>query len=281
MFSAARMALGAPQWGPVGKVWSGGKINLNVNNYASLGGGGFLPAYTYPVTTGNSSLATMSTPYGSGFSFTVSDSEVAIWDSTAKAVLLQGTSIAGNGRSDPPGTIVQYTAWINVPSQSFGTGPDVDSGWFLGVLWELHTQANQAHGLSVDTNNTDPHYPTPAWRWDVQYDSGGNNVHSYYGPVITYDTWHRIDAQMYWTQTANGFQRFYVDGVLCGSYTGRTYWTAFGNPYMQFGFYSGIGGVTNYSQFGPTTRQIFATYPEPSVNLSGQGKLKATTTHSP
>jgi hypothetical protein len=247
-----------PQWGAHGQLWSGGAINLNVSSYATLQGGGFLPAWTDPVTSGGSGCTTMTTPYGPGFSFTVTDSDVAIWDSTAKDILLQASNTAIGG-SDQAGTIVQYTTHLNVPSQTISSSSFVQNGYFAGVLFELHTGANQAHGLSVDTSTSNPHHPSPAWRFDVQYDAGGNNIQPYYGPVITYDTWHRIDGQMYWTTTTNGFQRWYVDGTLVGDYSGQTYWTSFGNPYLQFGFYSGLGdGLTNYSQFGPITRQLFA-----------------------
>jgi hypothetical protein len=233
-------------------IWTGGTVTNTIQTFKDTPAA-FVPAWQTPVT-GNPHLTQISTPNGPGFSMTCTDSDVAVWSSQDKTILCQGTQ-AGSS-PDALGTIAQWSTSIYLPTQTF------PPPFFCGLLWEFHTQANQAHSIQLDTSQ---HGKTtaPWWKFYVQYDSGGNNVKTYYsnGPLAL-DTWHQVVMQAKWAADTTGFMQWFVDGVCYANYSGQTYWSSFGKPYLQFGYYSQLGGgLTNTVQFGPSVRRQFSAVP--------------------
>jgi Ca-dependent carbohydrate-binding module xylan-binding len=252
---------------PNAGVWTtGGTITNTITAWSDIVGAE-LPSWHGPPLSNftdlnGGSVLSMTTPYGGGWSFTVPATEATPWNNGIdKALFLQGTQQSGSPPDpDVEGTVAQWTTYINIPTQSFVNA--FFSGWLCG----FHTSGQQGHNLMIDVTNS-PVHPTPAWRMQIPIDSGAINTQSWYGPAITFDVWHKIDVQIYWSNTSSGYERWYIDGVLLGSFSGATWFSNLGNPYLQFGFYaqrnaagtaSSTGGVTNYAQFGPWVRRQFA-----------------------
>jgi hypothetical protein len=239
-----------PAAGPA--IWAGGTVTHTIQSFKDTPAA-FVPAWQTPVT-GNAHLYQITTPHGPGIGMTCTDADTAIWDSTDKVILAQGTQAPSS--PDAENTISQWNTWMYLPSQTF------PAAFFSGVLWEVHTQANQAHSAQIDTNQHGT--PTaPYWKFYIQYDAGGNNVHTYYSTTpIALDVWHQVVIQAKWSQGTDGVMQWFVDGVCYANYQGQTYWTAFGKPYVQFGYYSQRGaGLTNTVQFGPMVRRQFTSIP--------------------
>ena len=234
------------------QIWTGGTITNTIQTFHDTPAA-FVPAWQTPVT-GNAHLTQITTPAGPGFAMTCTDTDVTTWSTQDKAILCQGTQAPSS--PDALGTIAQWTTSIFLPAQTF---PGV---FFSGLLWELHTQATQAHSIQIDTS----HFGTPTapyWKFYIQNDSGGSNVKTYYSSSpITLGAWHQVVLQAKWSTGTDGFIQWFVDGVCWANYTGQTYWSSFGKPYLQFGYYSQLGGgLTNQVQFGPSVRRQFTTVP--------------------
>jgi hypothetical protein len=242
----------AAAWSPTPGIWSGGTLTNTWQQFSDLNSV-FDPAFVAAPVPNNpvAHLQSMTTPYGPGFSFTCSDTDVAIWNSQAKII-----NNRVNNSGDPAGTVVQYTTYINLPSQTFSKTGYTQNGWFTGDLWEFHTNTTNP-SIQVDVTNS-PIAPTPAWRVMLPTDDNVSWT-DFYGPAITFNTWHQLVVQVYWSNTANGFHRWYIDGQLIANHTAANWWSDAGNPFIEYGYYAGRGGVTNYAQFGPLTRQVFAT----------------------
>jgi hypothetical protein len=234
--------------------WGGGTVTDSYKVFSDVPAA-FEPAYTNNPTAytngDGSGITAITTPYGSGFQVVCTDANIATWDGTAKDILLHGHSPG----YDAVGTVGQWTFSFMLPTpQTF------DTNFFTGLLWELHTTANQAHSMQLDSNQHGTG-AAPWYKFYYQSDSGGSTVQTIYKnpalcPKPLLNVWHQVVLQCYWTSTTNGFMRWYVDGQLCANFTGQTYWSAFGNPYLQYGFYSHLGaGLTNTVRYGPVVRQ--------------------------
>jgi hypothetical protein len=238
------VSFAAPVVNPATGIWTGGTVTNTAQFLTDLSSC-YEPAFRSAPVTAFPHLQPETTPYGPGFGFTCTDADVAIWSSSDKTVLARVND------TEHLGTTAQWTFPIYLPSQTF------PNTFFCGLLWELHTLANQAHSIQIDT--TQHGTPTaPWWKVYVQYDSGGNNVHTYYAGPIALNTWHQVVLQAKWAEDSTGFQQWFVDGALIANYSGQTYWASFGDPYLQFGYYSQIGGgLTNTVFFGPIVRRQF------------------------
>ncbi len=185
-------------------IWTGGTVTNTVDELSQLYGC-FEPAWKAAPVAAFPHCEPITTPYGPGFAFTCTDSDVAIWDSTCKDVLAQAWEAPGS--PDVLGTVCQYTIPMYYPTQTFPS-----DGW-SGTHWELHTTANQAHQIGINTAGGHGTPTAPVWRFSVQSTSSGSTNAQFYGPPIVFNTWHQVVLQAYWTETTKGFMRFYVDGV--------------------------------------------------------------------
>src|SRR5574337_435474 len=195
--------------------------------------GVFLPAWTSPAVA-NAHFNTMSTPYGPGWTFTCADTDIATWDSRAKAIIAQY-------QPETIGTEVQWTFYLNLPTQTFL------SDWFCGLLWEFHTNRSSGHHLAIDVTST----PQPCFR--ISRDTGGGATPYYTDPLIL-NHWYQVIMQVKWSLGPDGYIRWIIDGTKWLDYSGATCFPGDGNPYLQFGYYSFTGAGTNYSKFGGITR---------------------------
>jgi hypothetical protein len=196
----------------------------------------FSPAWTSPAVA-NAHFNTMPTPRGPGWTFTCADTDIAQWDSHSKAILARYWP-------ETIGTEVQWTFYLNLPTQTFLPH------WFCGVLWEFHTSTSSGHNLAIDVTST----PQPCFK--ILRDTGGGQegLTPYYTDSLILDHWYQVVMQVKWSLGSDGYIRWFIDGTKWLDYSGATCFPGDGDPYLQFGYYSTIGAGTNYSQFGGITR---------------------------
>ena len=209
-------------------------VGADIANLSDLTGV-FLPAWTGPAVA-NAHFNTMSTPYGPGWTFTCADTDIAIWDSRDKAILAQY-------QPETIGTEVQWTFYLNLPTQTF------IPYWFCGVLWEFHTKTSSGHNLSIDVTST----PQPCFK--IMRDTGGGATPYYYTSALTFNHWYQVIVQVKWSLGSDGYIRWFIDGTKWLDYSGATCFPGDGDPYLQFGYYSSNWAGTNYSQFGGITKR--------------------------
>jgi len=210
-------------------------VSGDIANLSDLTGV-FSPAWTSPAVA-NAHFNTMSTPHGPGWTFTCADTDIAIWDSTAKAILAQY-------QPETIGTEVQWTFYLNLPTQTFLPH------WFCGVLWEFHTKTSSGHNLAIDVTST----PQPCFK--ILRDTGGGpeGLTPYYTDPLILNHWYQVVMEVKWSFGPDGYIRWIIDGTKWLDYSGATCFPDAGNPYLQFGYYSFTGAGINYSQFGGITR---------------------------
>jgi len=240
-------------------VWTSGGVVTNTWQTLADLNAVFVPAWHGPATSFTTSLAQLTAPSGPGFSFTVTDAEQALWDSSSKVTFAQATHQPGKARTgfetpDLVGTVCQYTFNLLMPKQTF------ESTWFCCDCIEFPTSNGPLpFALNVDTTNS-PQRPTPVWRPEFRNSTGANGGYDWvYGPPIVFDVWHKMVFQIYWTANTNGYFRMFLNGQLIANHVGQTYWAALGPSYLQYGFYANRGaGLAGRAQFGPVVRQQFA-----------------------
>ena len=208
-------------------------VGVNIAQLSDLKGV-FLPAWTSPAVA-NAHFNTMPTPYGPGWTFTSVDTDIAIWDSSSKAILAQCYP-------ETIGTEVRWTFYLNLPTQTFLPH------WFCGVLLEFHTQSSAGQGLSIDVTST----PQPCFK--ILRDNGGPLI-PYYTDSLILNHWYQVVMEVKWSLGPDGYVRWFIDGTKWLDYSGATCFPGAGDPYLQFGYYSLRGAGTNYSQFGGITKR--------------------------
>ena len=207
-------------------------VSGDIANLSDLTGV-FSPAWTSPAVA-NAHFNTMPTPYGPGWTFTSVDTDIAIWDSSSKAILAQCYP-------ETIGTEVRWTFYLNLPTQTFLPH------WFCGVLLEFHTNSSAGQGLAIDVTTT----PQPCFK--ILRDNGGPLI-PYYTDSLILNHWYQVVMEVKWSLGPDGYVRWFIDGTKWLDYSGATCFPGAGDPYLQFGYYSLRGAGTNYSQFGGISR---------------------------
>lgn len=247
-------------------IWTtGGTVTDSYSKFADVAAS-FEPAYTSkPISAftnaDGSGITAITTPYGPGFQVVCTDTNTAVWSATSKTLLLHGGQ-----PTDLLGTVAQWEFYVNLPTQVFATGGSSQNGWFTGLLWELHTITSSGMNLQVDCSDANPFNHAPTLKFERQINLGaglapdGSPSYDYfYAPTpIQFNHWYKVDVQVYWTPTSNGWVKVYLDGTLLANSPGPTMFPADGTPYLQYGYYAGKGGEINTVQFGPVVRRQFA-----------------------
>jgi hypothetical protein len=229
---------------------------LNINTFSDLADG-FTSTFVNPVVSKSPEITAISTANGPGFSISCGDTDLAPWDSRSKCILVSPhTGVSWGGYPDRYETIgsqVQWEWYLMLPTQS------IVQDWFCGVLWEYHDSANSGNDITVDVWDS-PINPTPVFR-HIRYPAGGE----YFSPAIVFGHWYHFVLQIKWSTGPDGFFRWYLDGTLTASWTGQTFNSSLGPPYLQFGWYSFTGpydvnpaappsGITNLAQYAGIKR---------------------------
>src|SRR5260370_604798 len=113
--------------------------------------------------------------------------------------------------------------------------------------------------LQVDCSNQNPFNFAPTLKFERQINLGAASYSYHWAPSpIVFNHWYKVVMQVYWTLNSNGWVKVYLDGQLIADSPGATMFATDGNPYLQYGYYAGKGGVVNTAQFGPVVRKQFA-----------------------
>jgi len=182
---------------------------------------------------------TVSTSFGPGFQFVVSDTtDVTLWDSTMKAVLAKVSNpIAMN-------TTQQWDFSVYLPSQN------VVTSWNGGVLWEFHTPGvSSGHTVELDNTGRGPG-GKPSFRFGYQTSAGAHYAYTY--AALTFDAWHHCTIKVRWSTATDGFYQLSMDGTQYINHqnTPTVYAGDGGTPFLQFGFYADIGAASGVASVG-------------------------------
>jgi Polysaccharide lyase len=202
-----------------------------IQHFSDIKQGGFVPQWQSPFVGKAGKMVEISTPYGPGFDNYCSDTDLCIWDSTMKTIMMQVCNV------DTTKTET-WEFYANLPTQKLVTS------WNVGGFWECgHTDVSSGNLIAID-NSTG----TPTWRLVRQ--SGPGQIYAFYnGGPVQFNHWTHFVQKVKWSRNTDGFLQFSIDGNMVINYNGATLFDA-GTPQVHIGWYGDLGAGTNHVQIG-------------------------------
>src|SRR4029077_2532066 len=158
------------------------------------------------------------TPYGPGWDVKSTGQDVAIWDSSTKAIL--GKKVWSFSRI---GLTEHWEFKMMLPTQS------LVPAFQQGVLFEFHTDDSSGHHVYLSNGQINlARQSVPAQVYARPIGATNN----------PYDQWKQVVIDIKWSNGSDGFLKYYYDGTLLHNFTGPTAFAGGGEPVMQWGFYA-------------------------------------------